>query len=464
MILDKTKNECTSIMEKTLNRCRSYGAEEAAVMVQGGRSGLTRFARNRVIQNVESERRTLGIAVSIGQREAGLTTSVTDDESIDQAVREAIEMAKLYPENPEHISPIKPQQIKTSHCFDQSTAEYSADDKIAALETVCHFTTQQKLLAFGTLTTGWEYTAIANTSGHFCWHPESQADFSLTVRTETGDGSCRENRGFHRIDKLDFQDLTRKCSDWAAWSREAQYIEPGEYKVILTPTAALNYLMWAFFTMDSRKTTEGRSPLTTHFQVSDPIGKHLFSPEISVYSRISSPDYPTAMFGEAFDLDFGGQGVVSSMFSKGIPVEEYPIIEKGVQKHLFSSVFWARKQGLQPKAFPTLIEFSGSDQSLDDIVRRTDHAILVNSFWYIRFVNPNHLLLTGLTRDGVFLVENGKIVKPLRNLRFNESPLVSLTNVEEVGIPELRQAWFNKVLIPPMVISDFSFTSETAAI
>ncbi len=464
MTLSSYKTRAFDIIDKALKACKRYGADEASVSVSGGRSGLTRFAGNHIIQNVESEKHLLTLAVSIGGREAGLKTSVLNDESIDQAVREAVKMASMYPINPEHISPIKPVDIPESNSYDPDTADFSQMEKAKKIKEVCAKTKAKNLLAFGTLTTDWKYEAFGNSNDHRCWHPETMADFSVTIRTEKGDGSCRETRSSTRIKEIEFDRLVDQCCDWAQWSAKADYIEPGDYKVILTPTAAMNYLVNILFAMDARKVAEGRSALSNYYQSTDLIGKKLFSPLITVSSRKQHPEIPTATYGSAFDLDFGGQSMTAGLFARGLPVEDYPIIDRGTLKHLFSSLYWAQKNNLQPKAFPTLIEFSGTDKSTEQLIAETGNAILINSFWYIRFVDPNKLLITGLTRDGIFLVRDGKIVKPLKNMRFNESPIFSLENVEQVGRSELRRAWFYDLLIPPMVINGFSFTSETAAV
>ena len=465
MTSEALKAKALTTIEKALDCAKKAGADEAAASMGGGRNGLTRFARNAVIQNVEKDTNVLTLAVAVGNREAGLTTDVLDDDSICQLAKNAVELAKMYPENPEHTGPVEPKPIAEVCGFDEDTSEYPQDEKINRIQSICEKTAKENLHAFGTLTTGWKYKAIGNSLGHMAWHPESIADFSLTIRTEDGEGSCRENRGYHCIDKIEFEELRERCTDWAKWSTEAEYLDPGEYKVILTPTAALNYMIWAFFTLGARKVHEKRSSLVTHFGVDNPLGAKLFSEKISAYSRVSLADCPCSPFNPAIEMDgWGGQGIVSSLFGNGLPVEEYPIIENGVVKHLFSSLYWARKTNQQPRAFPSLIEIPGTEKSLKQIVEETDKAILVNSFWYIRFVDTNHLLLTGLTRDGVFWVENGKIVKPLKNLRFNESPLISMTNVLDVGRPQLRKTWMDKALVPPMVVDNFSFTNETDAI
>jgi predicted Zn-dependent protease len=210
---------------------------------------------------------------------------------------------------------------------------------------------------------------------------------------------------------------------------------------------------------------EKRNCLTHHFKTDKPIGQKLFSDLLTIRSRLNHPEIPAVSYGSAISMEGpSGQSHATSVFSEGLPVEEFDIVRNGVLQNVFYPLYWANLNHRRPLAFPTLIEFEGSGQSLDQIIGKTQKGLLINSFWYIRFVDPTNLLLTGLTRDGVFLIEDGKLAGPVKNLRFNESPLVSLGSIEETGICERRDTWGSSLLIPPMKIANFTFSVETDAI
>ena len=454
-----------ALSRKILAAAKRAGATEAAVSLDGSRMSLARFSRNQIIQNVEQSKLSATLAVAVGRREAAVTTDLLSEDEIDVMARNAVELAGMYPENQEFVSCVQPCEYPEILNYDSRTADFSHQDKADAIREVCSKVGAKKLLAYGTFTTGTNYTAVANTNGLFAYHPETDAKFTLTVRTANHGGSCREDRSHFRIDGIDFSSLTDTTMEWARRSEGPSQVEPGDYTVVLTPTAALNYLMMFFWTLDARMVDGGRSALTSHFETTDVVSAPLISPLISINSRLNYPGSPEKPFGQTISMEgFAGQGLAAMTFSKGLPIKEFPIVENGQIKNLFYSLYWAKKCGIEPFAFPNLLEFKGSQSSLDDLIKGTQRGLLVNSFWYIRFVDPNHLLLTGLTRDGVFMIEDGKVTKPVKNLRFNESPLVSLCNVDALGIPERRKAYYSTALIPSMRINNFSFSSVTEAI
>ncbi|HPQ42160.1 MAG TPA: hypothetical protein PLV45_17450, partial [bacterium] len=162
MRIEAVKDRAFEVIEKVLKFSRDAGADECAAVIGGGCSGLTRFARNRIIQNVEQDRRTLTLAVAVGGHEAGLSSDVLDDASLQTMARDAVTMARLYPENPEHTSPVEPREIRSSCAFDEHTAQFTQMEKADQIQEICNRTSSQNLLSFGTLTTGWNYTAMGN--------------------------------------------------------------------------------------------------------------------------------------------------------------------------------------------------------------------------------------------------------------------------------------------------------------
>jgi predicted Zn-dependent protease len=230
--------------------------------------------------------------------------------------------------------------------------------------------------------------------------------------------------------------------DKAVASREAQAIEPGKYTVIMEPTAAVELLQPLVFGMDARSADEGRSPLSKAGGGSK-VGEKLVGDAVTIWSDPTSDDVPTSPWG-----------------NDGRPYEKTHWIENGVVQNLYYSRYWAEKQGKPATPAPSNFLMAGGKASLDDLIKDTARGILVTRFWYIRFVDPQTLLLTGLTRDGTFLIEDGKIKHAIKNLRFNESPIIMLNNVEALGQPVRIQG----SMIPPMRIRDFTFTSLSDAV
>ncbi len=454
-----------SLIRKIIRYCRDFGVDEVAVQVNGDSTCLTRFAQNQIIQNVFRERMEVSLAVSIDQRETIVVQDGLDEPDLQSFCRKAADMVRLQPRNPEHMPPVKPQIITECSGFDDETANLCPEEKAQRIKSVCQMAEHRNNLAFGTLDTGQRFTAVGNSEGHFAFYPETLAAFTLTIRTRTNHGSSRQARHSHRISEINIESLTRETMDQAEKSQNPVAIEPGDYTVVLTPTAAIGYFMSLFWALDARRVDEGRSPLTQFAGLSDPVGSRIFSPTVSISSRTCHPLHPSAPFNHSMNSSaFGGAGNPELIFSRGLPVTQFPVVENGELKMLFASRYWAKKKNQEPVAFPTLIEFGGSDQGLSELVGNVRNGLLVNSFWYIRFVDANTLLLTGLTRDGVFRIQDGEIVEPVKNLRFNESPLVSLANVTAVGKAEWRQAWTLPVLIPPMTVENMTFTAQTDAV
>ncbi len=454
-----------SLIDRIIHAARNAGADEAAVLTYGGTYGLTRFAHNQIIQNLEQKSITISLAVSVGKREAVVSMDYSDNNEINRFAEMAVDLARLHPENPEHSAPVKAGEIYRPDGFDLETASMTYHEKAVCVRDICNTIKNQNLLSFGTLTSDQIVSAIGNSEGTFAYYPQTSVTFTITVRTQNASGSSRQLANSHQFKNIDFDGVVNQSVTWAERSQNPQPIKPGDYTVILTSTAAMQYLMFLFLTLDSKKVEENRSPLNHYFKTSNPLNCQVFSPQISLRSRINYPGHPTIHFGSTISMEgVSGQSMTDNLFSMGLPMQEFPIVEKGKIKHLFSSLYWARKKNEEPVAFPSLIEFEGTQMTLEDLISRTEHALLINSLWYIRFVDHSQLLITGLTRDGNFLVQDGKVVKSIRNLRFNESPLISLNQIEAIGLPEKKQGWLSNVIIPPMVIRDMTFTAETDAV
>jgi predicted Zn-dependent protease len=262
------------------------------------------------------------------------------------------------------------------------------------------------------------------------------------MRTQDGTGSGYVSRDYNDVEQFDSAEMSQIALDKALMSRNPKAIEPGKYTVILEPTAAVQLLQNMLFNMGARSADEGRSFLSKAGGETK-VGEKIVDERVTIYSDPTNERVPAS----AWD-------------GEGRPRERTAWIENGVVKNLYYSRFWAQKQGVQATPSPANGIMEGGDATVEEMIAGTDRGILVTRLWYIRTVDPQTLLYTGLTRDGTFYIENGKIAYPVKNFRFNESPVIMLNNLEELGAP-IR---VNGSLVPPMKIRDFTFTSLSDAI
>lgn len=331
--------------------------------------------------------------------------------------------------------------------YNANTAAMTPESRAEMMGKSLDVTKQAKLIAAGFLENSTGFNAVMNSKGLFAYNRASDVIFTVTTRNEAGTGSGYAARGFTDVKKLDTYTATKIAATKANSSVGAQAIEPGKYTVILEPTAAV-YMMENMFRFDARQAEEGRSFLSKKGGGTR-LGEKLVDDKVTIYSDPFNPELP----GPTWDRE-------------GLPLEKTYWIQNGVVKNLSYSRFWADKKGMKPNPGPSNIIMEGGDQTIEDMIKSTERGILVSRLWYIRSVDPQSLLLTGLTRDGTFYIENGKIKFPVKNFRFNESPVIMLNNVEALGKPEraVSVESYRSYLIPPMKIRDFTFSSLSDAV
>jgi predicted Zn-dependent protease len=305
-----------------------------------------------------------------------------------------------------------------------------------------------KLESAGFLENSAGFRSLMNSKGLFAYSRNTDVSFSVTVRTQEGTGSGYVDKGFNDVGKLDTLALTKIAAGKATGSVGAKAIEPGRYTVILEPLAASDMLGGITRGFDLRTADEGRSFMSKKGGGTR-LGEQLFDEKVNIYTDPLNPELPGATWN-----------------GDGMPVDKVTWVENGVVKNLSVSRFWAQKKGIKPlsggggRFGGGGIIMAGGTASTEDLIRNTEKGILVTRFWYIRMVDQQTLVQTGLTRDGTFYIENGQIKYPIKNFRFNESPIIMLNNVEELGKPVRTGG----SLIPPMKIRDFTFTSLSDAI
>ena len=424
-------------------------ADECRVVINGARTGNIRYAQNSVSTAGLNEDMQLTVSVAFGRRQGTVTLNEFDDKSLERAVRRAEDVARLAPENPEFMPAIGKQVYKASNTFVKSTAaidpEFRAD--VASHSIVAG--RKNKLLTAGYFVDNTGFETIANSNGVFAHQEYTDLSFTCTARTEDGRGSGWVTRSANDARRFDPREASAVAIEKALRSVDAKALEPGRYTVILEPAATSELIGRMLGQMDARRADEGRSFLSRKGG-GNRLGEKLFDEQVNVWADPWDKDVPVRPWD------------TQSM----LPRERTDIIKNGRIVSLDYSLFWANKQKARAIGRHGNMIMAGGTKSLEEMVASTKKGIVVTRTWYIRSVDPQSLLLTGLTRDGTFYVENGKIKHPVKNFRFNESPVSMLNNLEEMGKPQIvggDEVNFQMV-IPPMKIRDFNFTSLSDAV
>ncbi|MCW3088287.1 MAG: peptidase [Sediminibacterium sp.] len=434
-----SKDEAQAILKKTLSYSK---ADECTVTLSGTEGGNIRYARNAVSTAGDISQMSLGVSSAFGKKSGVATINEFDDQSLEKVVRRAEELAQLAPENPEYMPLLGPQNYLEPVTFKPGTAAINPDKRATDVAKSLQVAKEGKLEAAGYLENTTGFNAMMNSKGLFGYNRSTDVSFSVTLRNQEGTGSGYVSKSYNDSSKLDTLALTKIAALKANGSAGAKAIEPGKYTVILEPLAASDMMGNLFSGFDARSADEGRSYMSKKGGGTR-LGEKLFDEKVTIYSDPLHPDLPFSTFS-----------------GDGRPQQKTVWVDKGVVKQLGYSRYWAEKKGVPAQPPANRIVMEGGTASLEDLIKGTEKGILVTRFWYIRFVDPQTLLLTGLTRDGTFYIENGKIQFPIKNFRFNESPVIMLNNVEELGRPERTE----NMVVPPMKIRDFTFTSLSDAV
>lgn len=434
-----SKEEAQAILKKVVGFSK---ADFCEVSLNGSDGGNIRYARNAVSTAGQISTMSLGVSSTFGKKTGSATINEFDDASLQKVVKRAEELAMLAPENPEFMPPLGPQTFAESNTYNAKTAAITPDTRAEMVGKSLSVSKAAGLDAAGFLENSNRFNAIMNSKGLFAYNKGTNVSFSVTVRNKQGTGSGYVEQDFNDLDKMDTLALSKIAASKANGSAGAKAIEPGKYTVILEPLAASDIIGNMFRGFDARSADEGRSFMSKKGGGTR-IGEQLFSENVNIYSDPMNTEIPSSTFT-----------------GEGLPVKRTQWVEKGVVKNLSYSRYWAAQKNVQPLPFSRSMIIEGGTQSLEDLIKSTEKGILVTRFWYIRSVDPQTLLLTGLTRDGTFYIENGEIKFPIKNFRFNESPVIMLNNVEALGKPVRTGSG----LIPPMKIRDFTFTSLSDAI
>ena len=440
-----SKQEAKIILEKVVGYSKADGCE---VNLNANNGGNIRYARNSVSTAGENTDATLVVKSYYGKKAGTATINEFDVASLEKVVRRSEELAALAPENPEFMEPLPQQTYGESKTFAESTANITPDFRAQAAASSINLASSKDVTAAGFLEDNNSVAAMMNSKGLFAYNKATNATFTVTMRSSDGTGSGWVTRDFNDVSKLNTSEASKIAIDKALQSRNAKAIEPGKYTVILEPAASAELLRNMLFSMNARPADEGRSFLSKKGGGTK-LGEKIYDERINFYTDPNHLDVPAAPWT-----------------SDGQARKKMDIIRNGVVKNVFYDRYWASQKNVESVPFPGNAIMDGGKASIEDMIKDTKKGILVTRFWYIRTVDPQTLLYTGLTRDGTFFIENGKIKYPIKNFRFNESPVIMLNNLETLGKQVRVSAGGGGVnfFLPYMKIRDFTFTSLSDAV
>lgn len=443
-----TRKRAEEIFSSASGAARSLGVRDLEVTIGAGSNALTRFANNRIHQNVAERVSSVSIRALVEGRTARASTNRLDAEGIRRAVDQAIAIARLQAADPELLPLAAAADYEEAVRHFARTVAVTPAGRAEAVRDAIGIVEAAAQTAAGIYSTGESALAILNTDGVFAYHAETMAVFSITALA--GDSSGWAKRSSCDAGDLDPLDLAVTAARKAADSRAPREIPPGRYTAILEPAAVLDLVGQLFGDFSATALRDERSFLNGR------IGEKIFGGNISISNRVGHP----LQAGPPFD-------------GEGVPRQEVRLVENGAVRHVVYSRQAAAQTGAEPTGhgFPVPSEFgeapmniviAGGDSPVEEMIASTERGILVTRFWYIREVDPYQKIMTGMTRDGTFLIERGRVGCGLKNFRFNQNLIELLSNVEALS-PAVRASGEEvfDMVAPAMKVSNFNFTDVT---
>lgn len=413
------ESECRRISATVLGASR---ADQADVEIFASDSALTRFANNYIHQNVEQSDVDVRVRAVIGQKIGVASTNDISDEALQRVTARAYELAEHQRENEDFRSLPRPQPIPSVIAFVERTARCGPEERAAVVQQICDASTRAALTAAGAYHTSAHEFAVGNSLGVWGYHRQTQADINTVIMSETSSGYAA--RASKDAGDIDGEAVAQEAVDVTLRAVNPRTIEPGEYEVLLTPYAAVDLLdFFSYLSFSALPFIEKRSFMSGR------IGERVMGDNVSIWDDGLSP----LSIEEPFDYE-------------GVPKQRVDLIDHGVAKGVVWDTYLAGKQGGDAHstghALPAGVTFgpipmnmfmAAGDATTDDMVASMKRGIIVTRFWYTRTVHPLNVVVTGMTRDGTFLVEDGKIVGPVRSMRFTQGYVDALNQVDAIG-------------------------------
>lgn len=441
-----SREQTQAVVDRALKLSK---ADAVRVSVNSSRETNLRFADNQMSTSGVTTNSTIRIQSVFGKRKASVVTNDRSDEGLRRAVAQSEALARLAPEDPEYLGELPPQTYTPVNAWFDRTAELSAEDRAkAAMTALAPARTAKDLTVAGFIICNASASAIGNSAGLFAYHRGTSANYTLTARTTDGTGSGWVGSESNDWTAIDFQSVATRAIDKARRSRNPVGIEPGRYTVIFEPEATANLVSLMGGAFQARSADEGRSAFSKAGGGTR-LGEKIVDERVTL---ITDPGDPLIL-GSPFD-------------GEGMPTAKQAWVQNGVLNQLAYNRFWANKQGKTPTVGAQSLRMASGSDTIESMIASTTRGVLVTRLWYLRPLDARTLMYTGLTRDGTFLIENGKIARSIKNFRFNDSLLFMLNNLEGVGAA-VRTAGGEGgpgVAMPPIKVRDFNFSSSSDAV
>jgi predicted Zn-dependent protease len=446
-----TEKEARAICEKLL----SYAtADDATVGVGSENYGHLRFAANSFATSGARENVSVGVTVWIGGKRGAASTNEIDDESLKATVALAEQLARISPVDREYMPTLSRQTYKPVNGYAEATSNISVTTRAKTINDVIAACEKSKVVGAGFHQARGSAGALATKNGNFTYERSSLVSLSTTARTADGTSSGYFLRSHFDVAKLDTARVANEAIRKALDARNPRVLEPGVYPAILEPQAVADLVGFIAFSFDARSAEEGRSPLSAPGGKTK-VGEKIFDERLNIYSDPWNPDLPGSQ---------SAQG--------GLPAQKIYLVRNGVVENLIYSRFWAKQKGKEPTPGPvnSIMESSQAPVTVEEMIKSMDRGLLLGRFWYIRGLDPRTATQTGLTRDGIWYVEKGKIQYPVKNFRFNQSimQLLAPGNVDMIGKSERvgssEGQGGNAALLPALKVKEFHFSSQSEAV
>lgn len=429
-----------AVKELLVSAIRAANADEIEISVRAGRRGDLRFGCSTAANSAQSDFADIRVSAAYGRQQATVQSTGLSAESLREAIERAENVARIVRENPEYQPRLSSRNYAHVESWDPAAAAIGPQERATIAAQTLREASSAKLSSSGFLENVDGIEAVANSAGLFAYQKLTRVSYSVTLRTSQGASGWAGAQSF-QASGVDGAGVTREAMRKALKAGEPVELEPGVYPTIFEPSVTADFLALLVSFMDRRAADEGRS----YFGFpGHRIGDRPFSEKVTIMSDPAHPLLPTRKWGE-----------------DGLALARTTWVSAGRIENLRTSRYWSREKGVPAVAGPEAVVMNGGAGTVDDLAAQTDYGLLLGGLFYIRTVDPQTLVFTGLTRDGLFLIENGVVTRPVVNFRWNESPAAILAAVDLIGAPVLaigKDTDF-PAIAPPLRTREFHYAS-----